>query len=50
MSKLPEAPDEFVLADAGIRQEVTTWIESNREAILQRAREERLGEAEKEDR
>jgi HD superfamily phosphohydrolase len=48
MKKLPESPDEYVLADAGIRKEVKRWLETNRDNILQKANEARLREAEEE--
>jgi uncharacterized protein len=45
---LPQSPDEFVLADAEIRDEVTDWLEANRTRILEEARKRQIREAEEE--
>jgi HD superfamily phosphohydrolase len=45
LNKLPESPDEYVLADAKICREVKRWLETNRDQILQDATEARLREA-----
>jgi uncharacterized protein len=46
--RLPESPDEYVLADAEIRDDVRRWLESNRRRILEEAREAKIKEAEEE--
>ena len=46
MQKLPESPDEFVLADPEIRAEVRGWLQANRESILDDARKKKIEEAE----
>jgi uncharacterized protein len=38
MRGLPESPDEYVLADDGIRDDVRRWLVNNREMILGQAR------------
>lgn len=45
---MPESPDEYVLADAEIRDEVRRWLESDRERILDEARQAKIREAEEE--
>ena len=32
--RLPESSDEYVLADAGIREEARRWLETERDGIL----------------
>jgi hypothetical protein len=46
--RLPESPDEYVLADAEIRDDVHRWLEKNRARILEEAREAQIREAEEE--
>ncbi|MGH2902806.1 MAG: HD domain-containing protein [Solirubrobacteraceae bacterium] len=46
--KLPESPDEYVLADGGIRDEVRSWLETKRDGILTEARATQIKEAEEE--
>lgn len=46
--RLPESPDEYVLADAGIREEVHRWLEKERDDILAKAHEAQIKEAEEE--
>jgi HD superfamily phosphohydrolase len=46
--RLPESPDEYVLADAEIRDDVRRWLETNRERILDEARAAQIREAEEE--
>lgn len=46
LSKLPAARDEYVLADAGIRDELKRWIEQNREGIIEDALSEQASEEE----
>jgi HD superfamily phosphohydrolase len=46
--RLPESPDEYVLADAEIRDEVRRWLETDRERILHEARQAKIREAEEE--
>ena len=48
MQKLPESPDEFVLADQEIRSDVSRWLEAHRETILDEARREKIKQAEAE--
>lgn len=36
--RLPESPDEYVLVDAGIRDEARRWLEKKRTEILEKAR------------
>ena len=48
MRKLPESPDEYVLADGEIREEVRRWLQSNRERILSEVRETEILETEEE--
>lgn len=43
--KLPESPDEYVLADAEIRDDVRRWLEANREEILGEAYAAEIREA-----
>jgi hypothetical protein len=49
LSKLPESPDEFVLADPTIRNEVKRWLEQNRARILEEAKQARLRAAREEE-
>jgi len=46
--RLPESPDEYVLADADIRDDVERWLNRNREQILGEAREAKIKEAKEE--
>jgi HD superfamily phosphohydrolase len=46
--RLPESPDEYVLADGEIRDEVGRWLETNREDLLADARAARIQKAEEE--
>lgn len=46
--RLPESPDEYVLADNGICDEVRGWLEANRDDILTRAHANQIKEAEEE--
>lgn len=46
--RLPESPDEYVLADAEIRDDVRQWLESNRERILAEAHQAKIKEAKEE--
>lgn len=46
--KLPESPDEYVLADAEIRDDVRRWLEKNREEILGEAYAAEIREAKEE--
>ena len=48
MRRLPQSPDEFVLADARIRDDVRRWLETNHERILTEAREHEIRQAEEE--
>jgi HD superfamily phosphohydrolase len=48
LRKLPESPDEYVLADDGIRDEVRRWLEKERDDILTEARATQIKEAEEE--
>jgi uncharacterized protein len=48
LRKLPRSPDEFVLADASIRNDVRRWLEQNHERILTEAREREIRQAEEE--
>jgi HD superfamily phosphohydrolase len=50
MTKLPESPDEYVLADGEIRSDVRRWLESERERILGEARDQQIRQAEEEGR
>ncbi len=38
MRRLPESPDEYVLADSKIRDDVRRWLASNRDEVLATAR------------
>lgn len=44
--KLPESPDEYVLADAKIRNEVDRWLDKERDRILQEARTAQIKQSE----
>jgi uncharacterized protein len=44
--RLPESPDEYVLADKEIRDDVRRWLEKERESILTKARAAEIREAE----
>ena len=46
--RLPESSDEYVLVDAGIREEARRWLETERDGILTEAREAQIKEAEEE--
>jgi HD superfamily phosphohydrolase len=46
--KLPQSPDEYVLADTEIREEVRRWLNSNRKDILEQSRAAQIKEAEEE--
>jgi HD superfamily phosphohydrolase len=48
LRKLPESPDEYVLADGEIRDEVRRWLEGERESILAKARATEIKETEEE--
>ncbi|MBN8869076.1 MAG: HD domain-containing protein [Solirubrobacterales bacterium] len=48
LRRMPESPDEFVLADAGIRDDVADWLKKNREQILTESREKLVQEVESE--
>lgn len=49
LTKLPESPDEYVLADAAISQEVKRWLLTHHERILREASEVRLRAAQDEE-
>jgi HD superfamily phosphohydrolase len=46
--RLPESPNEYVLADAEIRDDVGRWLDDNRERVLGEAREAVIKEAKEE--
>ena len=46
--RLPESPDEYVLADGEIREDVRRWLEKERGSILAEARATQIQEAEEE--
>jgi HD superfamily phosphohydrolase len=46
--RLPESPDEYVLADGGICEEVRRWLEAERGDILAEARATQIKEADEE--
>jgi HD superfamily phosphohydrolase len=46
--RLPESPDEYVLADGEIRDDVRRWLQDNRERILEEARASETQQTEKE--
>jgi len=46
--RLPESPDEFVLADGEIRNDVRRWLEDHRVRILEEARAAEIRQAEQE--
>lgn len=48
IQRLPESPDEYVLADAEIREDVRRWLKANRESILEEARAAEIREAKEE--
>ena len=48
MRKLPQSPDEFVLADSEIRDEVNRWLEQHRARLLTEARNQQIQQAEEE--
>jgi uncharacterized protein len=48
LRRLPESPDEYVLADGEIRDEVRRWLEAERGSILAKARSNQIQGAEKE--
>jgi hypothetical protein len=48
MRKLPQSPDEFVLADSEIRDEVSRWLEQHRARLLTEARNQQIQQAEEE--
>jgi uncharacterized protein len=48
LRKLPASPNEYVLADGEIRDEVRRWLEAERESILAEARSNQIQGAEKE--
>jgi hypothetical protein len=45
----PESPDEYVLADGEIRDEVRRWLEGERGDILAKARATEIQETEEEE-
>lgn len=49
LRRLPESPDEYVLADGEIRDEVRRWLERERESILAKARVTEIQETEAEE-
>jgi hypothetical protein len=46
--RLPESPDEYVLADGEIREDVRRWLEDERGSILAEARATEIEQAEEE--
>jgi HD superfamily phosphohydrolase len=48
LGKLPESPDEYVLADSAIRDEVRRWLKRERDDILTEAKAKRVAMADKE--
>lgn len=46
--RMPESPDEYVLADGEIRDAVRRWLDDNRQGIIEEARATRIQKAEEE--